>query len=68
MSDIDKEIYLYRLARCALAINKALADQQGSDSINLNKAAEYVLKMMDDMDIPIAEMTPWDKFMAGLSK
>lgn len=65
----EKEIYEYRVARAALALNYALFRQNVFiDNFNLTAAAEYILEVMDNMDMPIAGLKEWKDFKSELKR
>ena len=68
MTDTEKEIYDYRLARTALCIGYALGQQNVYTDVNLNKVARYVLENLDNMEIPLNGLKSFSEYMAELPK
>ena len=68
MTDDQKDVYDYRLARTAMCLGYALGQQNIYADINLNKVAEYLLENLDNMEIPLNGLKPFSEYMAELSK
>ena len=68
MTKEEKKIYEYRLARAALALGYSLGEQGVyagvNNNINLNKIAKYVLKIMDNMEIPLNGLKAYKEYMS----
>jgi hypothetical protein len=68
MTDNQKDVYDYRLARTALCLGYALGQQGVYADINLNKVSEYLLENLDNMEIPLNGLKPFTEYMTELSK